>query len=90
LVFGFNMVSVTDNTFKFNVQISANVLPSINTDEVAAKISGKYPAIAEEYLTTTIPGFDRAKIVLSPSLPGKLGSLPRVPKNITVEIAAEK
>lgn len=68
--------------------LTANLLPEIDPDEVARKISGKYPPLAQEFLAT-VPGYSRAEIRLSPALPGKLGSLPRIVGNITVEIAAD-
>ncbi len=73
----------------FDTTFTANLLPEIKPDEVARKISGKYPAVAQDYLST-IPGFVRTQIRLSPSfLPAKLAVLPRVVGNINIEIAAE-
>lgn len=74
---------------KFDVRISANLLPSIDTVSVAKQISGKYPAIAESFLAN-IPGFVNAEVRLKPILKGKLGTLPHISKNIDVIITAEK
>lgn len=74
---------------KFSVHVVANLLPKVQPVEIASKIKGKYPTVAKEFLST-IPGFTRSSIVLRPNLPGKLGTLPRVAKNITIEVAAEK
>lgn len=73
----------------FGVQVSANLLPSIDTDDVAKKIAGRYPNIAEAYLAS-IPGFAQAEIRMKPTLQGKLGTLPHPPKNISIEITSER
>jgi hypothetical protein len=73
---------------RLEARVSANLLPDIDTSEIAKKISGKYPEIAEEYLKS-VPGYVRAQFRFKP-LPGKLGTLPHVPKNISVGLSAEK
>lgn len=73
----------------FDVKIIANLLPSNDPNEIAKKIAGKYPGLAEAYLSS-VPGFVRAEFRFSMSLPDKLGTLPHVPKNITVEFSADK
>lgn len=78
------------NTYTFEVLVSANLLPEVQTDGIASKIQGKYPTVAQEYLIKEIPGFARAEILLMPKLPGKLGTLPHVSGNIEVEVAAER
>lgn len=77
-------------TYQFEVLVSANLLPIVSTEEIAQKITGKYPSVAEVYLTKEVPGFARAEIILKPKLPGKLGTLPHVTKNVSVEVAAER
>ena len=77
------------NAYQLDGDMSANLLPEVDTDSVAHNIVGKYPTVAQEYLAK-IPGFVRAQISISPRFPGKLGSLPRVVGNITVDLAAEK
>jgi hypothetical protein len=78
-----------DGIYELNTIIAANLLPEIKPDEIADKIVGKYPELAKDYLTN-IQGFERAEIEVNPKLPGRLGTLPRLKKNITVEVAAEK
>lgn len=85
ITYGF---SESDDESQFEVKISANLLPSIDTIEVAKRISGRYPNIAEEYLGS-IAGFASAEIKMKPVLNGKLGTLPHVSKNIEVIITAE-
>lgn len=79
---------VNDNN-NFDVRLIANLLPSLDSNEIAKKIAGKYPTLAEDYLSN-VPGFARAEFRLKPFLPGKLGTLPHMPKNISVEFSAEK
>ncbi len=89
LEFELGLKEEEDGVFRFSGSVSANLLPEIKTEEIAQKIAGKYPPLAENFLIS-IPGFSRAEIRLSPRFPGRLGTLPRVIKNITIEIAAEK
>ncbi|OGM05737.1 hypothetical protein A2125_00625 [Candidatus Woesebacteria bacterium GWB1_43_5] len=77
------------DTHELEGNVTANLLPEVNTDEVAEAIVGKYPSLAQEYFAK-IPGFVRAQISINPRFPGKLGTLPRVRKNITIELAAER
>ena len=88
----YNFESKTDgeDSYEFDTRISANLLPEVKTDELAEKIAGKYPDVAQEYLGRDAPGFVRAEIKMKYALPGKLKTLPHVPKNIEVEVAAER
>lgn len=71
-----------------NTRVKANLLPSLDSTEIAKKISGKYPNIAEEYLKS-VPGFVRAEFRVKPLFPGKLGTLPHVVKRIDIEFSAD-
>jgi len=78
-----------DGWWEFDVNFQANLLPEVNPDEVAAKVVGKRPATAEEYLRNTVPGYRRSEIKIKPTLPGVLGVIPRVKKNVSVEVVAD-
>lgn len=78
-----------NGVYQFDLAINVNLLPEVRPDEIAKKVTGKYPQLALSYLTS-VPGFSRAEIKLKPNFPGKLGTLPWVTKNITIEVAAEK
>lgn len=68
----------------------ANLLPETKTEEIAKNIAGKYPDFARDYLTS-ISGFSRAEITIKPTfLPSRLKVLPRITKNISIEIEADK
>lgn len=79
----------TDEADSFNLKISANLLPNVNPFDIAKKIAGKFPKIAEDYLVS-VPGYARAEIRVTPLLPGKLGTLPHISKNINVTISADR
>lgn len=85
----FDVEAETRGVWEVGVLFAANLLPEVKTDDIARAISGKYPNVVQSYLAS-IPGYVRAEIKFMPQLPGKLGSLPRVVKNITVEVAAER
>ncbi len=74
---------------KLELGVTANLLPSIDPIEVAKKLVGKYPNLAESYLRN-IPGFVRAEFKIIPPFPGKLGTLPHLSKRIFVEFSADR
>ncbi|QQG41999.1 MAG: baseplate J/gp47 family protein [Candidatus Woesebacteria bacterium] len=87
--FKFTFVSQKDDNYVYKVAIGANFLPQVNTDAIAKQISGRSISVSESYLTST-PGFSRADITLNPRFPGPFGVIPRVLKNIKIEVVADK
>ena len=79
-----------DGTFVFEATVDANLLPQVDPDTVAKKILGKHRALADEFLKKEISGYSRSTIRLTPNLPGRLATLPRLVKNIEIEISAER
>ncbi len=79
----------SDEEGSFDVRIFANLLPNIDPLDVSKKIVGKYPNLAESFLGS-VPGFVRAEFRIKPFLPGKLGTLPHLVKNISVEISSSQ
>jgi len=77
-----------DGSILFRVLVSARLLPVIDTEEIAKNIRGKYPQLAQEYLAT-LPGYVNSEIDIRPLLPGKIRTLPRVAKNIQIEIRSQ-
>lgn len=90
VIYEFNFEDVEDGVWTIKTNIVANLLPEISVDEIAKAIAGKYPNVAKEYLQQSVAGFVRAEVKLFPPLPGRLGILPRMVKNIDIEISAEK
>jgi len=86
----FDFEDEEDGLYEFKLKISANLLPQIDKEEIAKKLKGKYPKLAEDYLNKEVSGFVRAEIKIRPNLPDKLKTLPHVQDNIEVEFAAEK
>ena len=60
-----------------------------NAEELSLA-SRKRSIDAIETILSKIPGFLRAEINIKPRLPGFFGSLPRLSKNITVELLNER
>ncbi|MFC1710448.1 baseplate J/gp47 family protein, partial [Patescibacteria group bacterium] len=85
----FEFIDEDEEIYELKVTFSANLLPEVKPDEVVEKIKGKYPLLAKEFLTD-IEGFERAEIVIVPRFPGRLGTLPRINKNITIEVSSQK
>lgn len=90
LTYSFEDEREVDGEYRFNLKISANLLPNLKTDEIGKKIAGRYPKLAQDYLRREAPGFVKAEVDIFPNLPGRLKTLPHVAKNIDVQISAEK
>ena len=87
--FKFKFFSQKDGNYLYDVTVGANFLPEMDKKKIIGQIAGKTIAGAQNYLNS-IPGFGHAEITLKPKLPGPLGTLPRIPKNITLEVSAEQ
>jgi len=74
-----------DGTAVVEVIFKAKLVPKLNFSEIKANLKGRYPHITQEYLAT-LPNFVRADIVITPNLPQKLKTLPRITKNILLEV----
>ena len=87
--FKFKYSSQLNGNYVYNVTIGANFLPQIDIQKTIQRITGKTTSVTQDYLNS-IPGFGHAEITLNPKLPGPLGTLPRISKNITLEVTAEQ
>jgi len=85
----FELEDTGEEAFELSAEIVANLLPEVKTEEIAEKIAGRYPPLALDFLMT-VPGFVRAEIDLKPPLPGRLGVLPHLARNIKIELSAER
>lgn len=85
----FAFVEERNGKFNLDVNFIASLLPSVKVLEIKRSIQGKDSNEVKEYLST-IPGFSRAEVVFSPSLPGILNRIPRISKNINIELTPEK
>ena len=77
-----------DGTAVVIVIFKAKLIPKLDFTDIKKNIKGRFPHIIEEYLAT-LPNFIKADIIITPNLPAKLKTLPRITKNITLEIKAE-
>jgi len=87
--FKFKFLVKENGNYVYDVTIGANFLPEIDIQKTIKQIAGRSPKMAENYFNS-IPGFGHAEIKLKPNLPGFLGALPRIPKNITLVVSAEQ
>jgi len=87
--FKFKFSGKQNGNLVYTVDVSANFLPQTNSDDIINKILGKTVPVAENFLST-VPGYTRAEVKLTPSLFGPLKTLPHLNKNITIEVAAEQ
>lgn len=89
LSFGFSKIKDLSSASLFNLTVTADFLPKEDTASLAKTASGKSTSKAEE-IFSRIPGFVTAEINIKPELPWIFGYLPRLSKNISIEIVGEK
>lgn len=75
-----------DGRLVFNAKFVAKLLPNLNLDEIRNQIKGKSVSDADSKLKG-IENVIGSEITLSPALPGPLGRLPLLDKNITITIS---
>lgn len=85
----FNLVDEKDGVYEMEAIVAANLLPELKTEEIGKNIAGRNTAVAEKYLTS-IPGFSRAEIKISPAVFKMFKILPKAAKNIQIEILGER
>lgn len=81
----FEYVGEKDDKYELNATLKALLLPVINVDEIKKNILGKYTGLAADYIRG-ISSISGAEITVDPNFPGKLSTIPRIPKNINIEI----
>ncbi len=82
----FELIDVEeDGSARFTATLKANLLPQLDLEEIRNNLAGKYPELGELYLDNlpNVAGFE-AKI--TPRLPRRLETFPRLPKNIQIEV----
>jgi hypothetical protein len=69
----------------FKARLSANLLPQIDLEEVKKNLVGKYPQFGKAYLDN-LSNVVGTEIKITPRLPSRLLTFPRMAKNIEIEI----
>jgi hypothetical protein len=77
-----------NGTAVIQVAFKAKLIPQLDFAAIKQNLVGRSPHITQEYLAG-LPNFVRADIKITPNLPQKLKTLPRVAKNITIEIQTQ-
>jgi len=65
------------------------LLPRLDFSEIKKNLTGRYPQATEDYLES-LTNFSRAEIEITPKLPEKIRTLPRLTKNIILETEVEE
>lgn len=86
--FKFAYVDKEDKNYRYDSIVGGNFLPNIDTEQIKKVVQGKTPSAATGYLNS-ITGFDHADVSLKIKFPGFLKTIPRITKNITVDIKPE-
>src|SRR3989344_5448315 len=84
-------LSQLDGAGKATVPVSfkAKLIPKLDFAAIKNSLKGKRTNRVEEYLAT-LPSFVRAEIKIKPNLPSWLKTLPRVAKNINLDVQIEE
>jgi hypothetical protein len=75
---------MADGRAVFVAKVSVNLVSQLDIDEIKNNLVGKLPFIGKSYLES-LPGVAGTQITISPKLPAKILTFPRVVDNITVE-----
>ncbi len=86
--FKFTFVSAQEGKYTYDVVVGGNFLPTVDTDKIKKTILGKTVSSATDYLNS-VPGFDHADVALKIKFPGPLKTIPRIAKNIIIEVKPE-
>jgi len=78
---------VESGVWEFDIALSANLLPTVDKDQIKRDVAGRHPTAVEERLAK-IPGYQRSEVTVRPKLPGFLGNIPRLTQNISVEVVS--
>lgn len=80
-------ISDDETTVKGLAKVQVALLPVIDQDQIIANIKGKTGGELESVFSTTIPGYQSAMVTVTPSwLPPLLKSVPKMTKNITLQL----
>jgi hypothetical protein len=79
-----------DKSKDYVIDVTANLVPSVDKEDLAKKIRGKYVSAATETLEQNVPGYSGVEVKMKPSLPGKLKTLPHVTGNIQLDLSSER
>ena len=69
--------------------VTANLLPELKTEDIKKNIAGRNKTVADRYLNS-IPGFSRAEIKINPPIFKLFKILPKIARNIQIEILGER
>ncbi|NMB56924.1 hypothetical protein GYA19_03240, partial [Candidatus Beckwithbacteria bacterium] len=79
----------TKDGLKIEVNTKVKLLPKVDFDNIRRSIVGKYPNLIQSYFQG-LPNFAKVEIVVRPSLPGFLGTLPRQEGKISIAVEEVK
>jgi hypothetical protein len=86
----FELQEVTDQGVAiFTVKLSASLLPEMDLAKIRRDLVGKYPQIGKTYLDN-LANVVGAQIELSPGLPERILTFPRVADNIDIQVEVKR
>lgn len=84
----FSVKKADKDIVQLQAQVSTSLLPHMDTDQIAANITGKGQTQVREYLQS-LPSLAHFDLTITPNLPIIINTLPHITKNISVSVKAE-
>lgn len=81
----FQLQGSSQGIFTFIASFKANLKPKFDVEEIKKNLVGKKPILGETYLGN-LPNVQTFEIKISPRLPEKIATFPRVANHINIEI----
>lgn len=82
----FDLIDVEENgEARFKAILKVNLLPKLDLEEIRKNLAGKYPELGELYLNN-LPNVVGFEVKITPHLPRRLETFPRLVKNIQMEV----
>ena len=81
----FELEDVEDDVYTFEAQFKADLTPKFDLEAIKNNLVGKKPAIGKTYLNN-LPNVESFEVKITPRLPDRLATFPRVEKKINIEV----
>ena len=85
----FDLTDEDEGVYEMEAIVTANLLPELKTEDIQKNIAGRNTTVADRYLNS-IPGFSRATIDINPPIFKLFKILPKIARNIQIEILGER
>ena len=81
----FELEDIEDGIFTFTAYFKADLMPKFDLEQIKNNLLGKKPAIGNTYLGN-LPNVEFFEAQITPNLPAKIATFPRMVKKINIEV----